>query len=55
MEKLYVVRKFIMAKSAEDAIKKERKEKVDSVWIDEEWNKYNKEKEIDENYKFKGR
>lgn len=36
-EKRYIVRKFIMAKSASDALKKERKFKADECWIDEKW------------------
>lgn len=38
-QKMYVVKKFIMANSVPDAIRKERKTPVDSVWIDEEWSK----------------
>ena len=41
MEKLYVVKKYVMANSAKAAILKERKTSVDSVWIDEEWYKNN--------------
>jgi len=38
-EDLYVIRKFVMAKDAKDAIKKEKNEPVKDVWIDEEWKK----------------
>ena len=38
-EKLYVVRKYIKAQSAAEAIRKERKHPVEDVWIDEEWKK----------------
>jgi len=34
---LYVVRKFVMAKDAQHAIKKEKKIPVADVWMDEEW------------------
>ena len=37
--KLYVVRKYIKAGSAQEALKKERKHKPDEVWVDEEWKK----------------
>lgn len=40
-DKLFVVKKFIMAKSVKDALKKERNTPVDSVWIDDEWAKGN--------------
>lgn len=39
--KRFIVRKYIMAKSAMDAIKKEKKHSVDDCWIDEEWMKNN--------------
>ena len=37
MDKLYIVRKYIMAKSAEQAIKKDKNCPVDDVWVDEDW------------------
>ncbi len=37
MEKLFVVRKYIMAKSATEAIRKDKKHPVEDVWIDEKW------------------
>lgn len=40
-EKLFVVRKYIKATSAEHAIRKERTHRVDDVWIDDEWKKDN--------------
>jgi hypothetical protein len=40
-QKLYVVKKYIMATSAAQAMKLERVKAVDSVWIDEEWSKGN--------------
>ena len=37
MRKLFVIRKYIMADSAKDAIKKEKEHPVDDVWIDEDF------------------
>lgn len=37
--KLYVIRKYIKASSAADAIRKERKTPVDEIWLDEDWKK----------------
>lgn len=33
---IYVIRKYIPANSAEEAIKLDKKSKVDDVWLDEE-------------------
>lgn len=38
-KKLFVVRKYIMAKSAKDAIKLDKTAPVDDVWVDTDWNK----------------
>jgi len=35
----YVVRKYIFAKNAAEAIRKERKTAVHDCWIDEDWTK----------------
>lgn len=40
-KKLFVVRKYIMAKSAKEAIKLDKNTPVDDVWIDDEWKKGN--------------
>ena len=37
MEKLFIVRKYVMAKDAATAIKKERSVPVNDVWVDEKW------------------
>lgn len=37
MEKRYVVRKYIIAKSAKDAIKKDKNADVDDVWLDQDY------------------
>lgn len=39
--KLFIIKKYIMAKSASDAIKKDKKSPVDDVCIDDEWRKNN--------------
>lgn len=36
---LYVIRKFIMAKDAEEAIKIEKTKPVNDVWMDDDWKK----------------
>lgn len=41
IEKRFIVKKYIMAKSAHDALKKERRTRPDDVWVDEEWKKDN--------------
>lgn len=38
-EKLYVVRKYIMATSAKQAILKDKNAPVDDVWVDTDWQK----------------
>ena len=40
-EKRFIVKKYIMATSAQQAIKRERRVKPDDVWVDEEWAKQN--------------
>ena len=42
--KRFVVRKYIMAKSAQEAIRKDRTHKPDDVWVDDEWKKENPNK-----------
>lgn len=41
MERQYIIRKYIMAKSASDAIKLDSKTQVHDVWVDEDWKKQN--------------
>jgi hypothetical protein len=43
MNKLYVVRKYVYAKNAREAIRKERGQNVDDVWLDDDWRKMNTE------------
>ena len=40
-DKLFVVRKYILAKSASDAIRKDKTTPVDDVWVDEDFKKIN--------------
>lgn len=40
-DKLFVIRKYVMAPNAQAALKKEKKVKPDDVWVDEEWKKGN--------------
>jgi hypothetical protein len=42
-EKLFVVRQYVMAKNAIEAIKKARRQYADDVWVDDEWKKGNAE------------
>lgn len=39
--KQFIIRKYVMAFSGTDAIKRESKVKVDEVFIDDEWRKNN--------------
>lgn len=39
--KKFVVKKYVWAQSAADAIKKESKVRVDDVWVDEDWRRAN--------------
>ena len=44
MLKLFVVKKYIMATSAQEALKKEKRTRPDDVWIDDDWRKEQKYK-----------
>lgn len=46
MNKLFVVRIYIYASSAAEAIKKAKKSPVDEVWVDEDWKKENTIKQV---------
>ncbi len=37
--KLFVIKKYVWAKDARQAIKKEKDVSVDDVWIDDDWKK----------------
>lgn len=45
-QKLFVVKKYIMANSAQEALKKENKYRADDCWVDEDWR--NKQKDFSE-------
>ena len=38
-DKLYIVRKYIFAKSAPEALKRERRHKPDDIFLDEDYRK----------------
>lgn len=38
-DKMFIVRKYIKARSASEAIKKDKTVPVHDVWIDEDWKK----------------
>lgn len=40
-EKLFVIKKYVMAASAAQAIRRESHVPADDVWIDEEWKRIN--------------
>lgn len=42
--KLFIVRKYIMAKSAPDTIHKDKVTPPDDVWIDDDWKKGNEDR-----------
>lgn len=44
MKKLFVIRKFVRAENAQDAIKKEKALAPDGVWIDDKWAEENIQK-----------
>jgi hypothetical protein len=39
--KRYIVRKYVMATSAHDALKRERRYRPDDIFIDDDWRKEN--------------
>jgi len=41
MKKLFIVRKFVLAKDINEVIKKELKQKPDDIYIDEDWKRMN--------------
>lgn len=42
--KRYIIRKYIMANSAKEALKKERALEADDVWVDDEWKRLEDER-----------
>lgn len=51
MRKLFVVKKYVYATSAVQAIKLEKKQKPDDVWVDDDWKKENMYKEPEVGFK----
>lgn len=43
-KKRFIVRKYVMAKTAQEALRIERKFRPDDVWVDEDWKKDNPNK-----------
>lgn len=41
MEKQYIIRKYIKANSAQEALRKEKKQAADECWVDEKWTQEN--------------
>jgi hypothetical protein len=41
VKKLFVVRKYVMARSAAEALRLEKKQSSDDVWLDDDWKKSN--------------
>lgn len=37
MKKQYIIRKYVMAESIEEALKKEKKITADECWVSEQW------------------
>lgn len=44
MLKKFIIKKYVMARSAAHAMRLERRMHADDCWIDEEWRKANEEK-----------
>lgn len=44
MDKLFVIKKYVMAPSAMEALRREKKIVADDCWIDEDWKKENMSK-----------
>lgn len=42
--KLFVIKKYVMAKSASQAIRKDKTTPVDDVWVDDDWKKKSAER-----------
>lgn len=47
MKKLFVIKKYILADNAQEAIKKDKTHKVDDVWMDDDFRKREVEKLFD--------
>ena len=38
-QKMFIIKKYIMATSAKEALKKDLKTPADDVWVDDDWKK----------------
>ncbi len=38
-EKMFIIKKYVMASSASEAIRKEKNIKPDDCWVDDDWRK----------------
>lgn len=43
-KKLYIIRKYVWARTAQDAIGMDKKAPVEDVWVDDDWKKDNENK-----------
>lgn len=43
-DKLFCIKKYVMAPNAKIAIKREKQVEVDDLWIDDEWRRNNDDK-----------
>lgn len=43
--KLFVIKKYVMAESAAQALKKKKRIRADEVWLDDDWKKAHAESE----------
>lgn len=39
LKKLFIVKKYVWAESANQAIRREKNQPVDDVWVDDDWKK----------------
>lgn len=46
-DKLFVIKKYVRALNAAQALRKERRQPADDCWVDEEWRKNNTDKLAD--------
>ncbi len=42
MKKLFIIQKYIVASSIQEALKIEKRSKPDECWLDDDWKKANK-------------
>lgn len=42
MKKLYIIQKYVVARSIQEALRIEGKQLADEIWLDEDWKKAHK-------------